>query len=155
MLFGLFVVFGVYCGIIKMERTNVQKLKKGVKILYANQWAESYLQQAGVLRAYLKRLRAQENLEQERESMLYSMYLECRHTGEFLNRRSRIQTALERERSAKRHGKKNIAVERHDREHIWGATVWLGTTGEYGQGTSPHAGDDASGNAGGIDPAAI
>ena len=60
-------------------------------------WGQEYLDEAAQIKAKVDALRAAlraEELEQDRElayrmAVLYSMYLECRHTGDYLRRYGR------------------------------------------------------------------
>lgn len=56
-------------------------------------WAEDYAQQAQKIKERLSEIKQEEENEENRmehnrrAAILYSMYLDCRHTAEFLQRR--------------------------------------------------------------------
>ena len=94
-------------------------------------WADDYLQQAAAIRFYIKLLKRQlncddcseQNAVKARIDMLYGMYLDCKHTGDFLYKRIQVKEILKRERREKAYAKKVTELGYHDRKHIWNTTV--------------------------------
>ena len=118
-----------------------------MKNLEDTQWANAYLQQADTIRFYIKELKQQLNcadcFEQSpvkaRKDMLYGMYLDCKHTGNFLYKRAQVKEVLKRERRERAHVKKVAEFGYHDRKHIWNATVSISKQSTNGYGISSDA----------------
>lgn len=106
-------------------------LQRSVKCLEYTEWANRYLQQAKALEIHIKRLKRQiedvpeleQNMLKARIYMCYQMYLECKHMGEFLNRRGQIEELLNKEREALGNGKTSVTFGSINRKHTWGTTV--------------------------------
>ena len=154
--FVLFVVFSISHDIIKNKRTYVLK---GVENLEDTQWAKAYLQQADTIRFYIKELKQQMNcadcFEQSsvktRIDILYGMYLDCKHIGDFLYKRAQVAEILKRERREQAHVKKVTELEYHNRKHIWNTTVSISKQLTNGYGISPDAKGTDKSYAGRID----
>lgn len=155
-MFVLFVVFIISHDIMKNKRTYVLR---GVKNLEDTQWAKAYLQQADTIRFYIKELKQQMNcadfFEQSsvktRIDILYGMYLDCKHTGDFLYKRAQVAEILKRERREQAHVKKVTELGYHNRKHIWLTTVSISKQLTNGYGISPDAKSTDQSYAGRID----
>lgn len=155
-MFVLFVVFIISHDIMKNKRTYVLR---GVKNLEDTQWAKAYLQQADTIRFYIKELKQQMNcadcFEQSsvktRIDILYGMYLDCKHIGDFLYKRAQVAETLKRERREQAHVKKVTELEYHNRKHIWNTTVSISKQLTNGYGISPDAKGTDKSYAGRID----
>ena len=155
-MFVLFVVFIISHDIMKNKRTYVLR---GVKNLEDTLWAKAYLQQADTIRFYIKELKQQMNcadcFEQSsvktRIDILYGMYLDCKHIGDFLYKRAQVAEILKRERREQAHVKKVTELEYHNRKHIWNTTVSISKQLTNGYGISPDAKGTDKSYAGRID----
>ena len=155
-MFVLFVVFIISHDIMKNKRTYVLR---GVKNLEDTQWDKAYLQQADTIRFYIKELKQQMNcadcFEQSsvktRIDILYGMYLDCKHIGDFLYKRAQVAEILKRERREQAHVKKVTELEYHNRKHIWNTTVSISKQLTNGYGISPDAKGTDKSYAGRID----
>ena len=142
--FVLFVVFSISHDIIKNKRTYVLK---GVENLEDTQWAKAYLQQADSIRFYIKELKQQMNCSdcfgqstvKARIDILYGMYLDCKHIGDFLHKRAQVEKVLKQERRERASVKKVTELGYHDRKHIWNATVSISKQFTNGYGISSDA----------------
>ena len=127
------------------------------------QWANAYLQQADTIRFYIKELKQQMNCAdcfgqssvKARIDMLYGMYLDCKHTGDFLYKRAQVSEILKRERRERAHVKKVTELGYHDRKHIWNTTVSISKQLTNGYGTSSDAEGTDQSHAGRIDKKAV
>lgn len=159
-MFVLFVVFVISHDIIENKRTYVLK---GVKNLKDKQWANAYLQQADTIRFYIKELKQQLNCSdcfeqssvKERIDMLYGMYLDCKHTGDFLSKRAQVKKILKRERRERARVKKVTELGYYDRKHIWNTTVSISKQLTNRYGISSDAEGAVQGYAGRIDKKAV
>ena len=140
-MFVLFIVFIISHDIMKNKRTYVLE---GVKNLEETPWAKAYLQQADTIRLYIKELKQQMNCAdcfepssvKTRIDILYGMYLDCKHTGDFLYKRAQVSEILKRERREQAHVKKVTELGYHDRKHIWHTTVSISKQLTDGYGIS-------------------
>lgn len=159
-MFVLFVVFVISHDIIKNKRTYVLG---GVRNLEDTQWANAYLQQADAIRFYIQELKQQLNCAdcfgqssvKARIDMLYGMYLDCKHIGDFLYKRAQVSEILKRERRERAHVKKVTELGYHDRKHIWNTTVSISKQLTNGYGTSSDAEGTDQSHAGRIDKKAV
>ena len=117
------------------------------------------MQQADTIRFYIKELKQQMNcadcFEQSsvktRIDILYGMYLDCKHIGDFLYKRAQVAEILKRERREQAHVKKVTELEYHNRKHIWNTTVSISKQLTNGYGISPDAKGTDKSYAGRID----
>ena len=108
---------------------------------------------------YIKELKQQMNcadcFEQSsvktRIDILYGMYLDCKHIGDFLYKRAQVAEILKRERREQAHVKKVTELEYHNRKHIWNTTVSISKQLTNGYGISPDAKGTDKSYAGRID----
>lgn len=141
--FVLFVVFSISHDIIKNKRTYVLKAWK----IWKTHRAKAYLQQAGTIRFYIKELKQQMNCSdcfgqstvKARIDILYGMYLDCKHIGDFLHKRAQVEKVLKQERRERASVKKVTELGYHDRKHIWNATVSISKQFTNGYGISSDA----------------
>ena len=120
---------------------------KGVGNLEDTQWAKAYLQQADTIRFYIKELKQQMNCSdcfgqstvKARIDILYGMYLDCKHIGDFLHKRAQVEKVLKQERRERASVKKVTELGYHDRKHIWNATVSISKQFTNGYGISSDA----------------
>ena len=74
-----------------------------------------------------------------RIDILYGMYLDCKHIGDFLHKRAQVEKVLKQERRERASVKKVTELGYHDRKHIWNATVSISKQFTNGYGISSDA----------------